>query len=87
MVASLTTEAAPAPIAADRGIARLPDEEGWIERDGVRVAWMRYGIGDPTILLMPTWCIVPSRHWKAQVPFLARRFRVVTFDGLSLIHI
>ena len=30
---------------------------------------------------MPTWSIVPSRFWKAQVPYLARHFRVVTFDG------
>ena len=30
---------------------------------------------------MPTWSIVPSRIWKAQVAYLARHFRVVTFDG------
>ena len=35
----------------------------------------------PTILLLPTWSIVHSRHWKAQIPYLARHFRVVTFDG------
>ena len=37
--------------------------------------------GSPTILLMPTWSIVHSRHWKPQIPYLARHFRVVTFDG------
>ena len=30
---------------------------------------------------MPTWSIVHSRHWKLQIPFLARRHTVVTFDG------
>ena len=30
---------------------------------------------------MPTWSIVPARFWKAQVPYLARYFTVVTFDG------
>jgi pimeloyl-ACP methyl ester carboxylesterase len=45
------------------------------------VAWERYGEGGPTILLMPTWSIFPSRHWKFQIPYLARHFRVVTFDG------
>ena len=30
---------------------------------------------------MPTWSIIHSRHWKAQIPYLARHFRVVTFDG------
>ena len=30
---------------------------------------------------MPTWSVVHSRHWKLQIPYLARQFRVVTFDG------
>ena len=61
--------------------ARYPDETGFIERDGVRVFWERYGDGDPTILLMPTWSIFHARHWKGQIAYLARHFRVVTFDG------
>jgi pimeloyl-ACP methyl ester carboxylesterase len=61
--------------------ARYPDEEGFIERDGVRVFWERYGDGTPTLLLMPTWSLFHSRHWKMQIPYLARHFRVVTFDG------
>ena len=61
--------------------ARLPDDSGYVERDGVRVWWEAYGSGDPAILLMPTWSIVHSRHWKAQIHYLARHFRVVTLDG------
>jgi pimeloyl-ACP methyl ester carboxylesterase len=61
--------------------ARYPDATGYVERDGVRVFWERYGDGAPTILLMPTWSIVHARHWKLQIPYLARHFRVVTFDG------
>ena len=30
---------------------------------------------------MPTWSIIHSRLWKMQVPYLARHYRVVTFDG------
>jgi pimeloyl-ACP methyl ester carboxylesterase len=60
--------------------ARYPDEEGYAERDGVRVFWERYGEGEPTILLPPTWEIVHSRFWKCQIPYLARHTRVVTFD-------
>jgi pimeloyl-ACP methyl ester carboxylesterase len=30
---------------------------------------------------MPTWCIVHSRVWKMQIPYLARHCRVLTFDG------
>jgi pimeloyl-ACP methyl ester carboxylesterase/predicted glycosyltransferase len=64
------------------GRARDPDDEGTVERDGVRLAYEVFGQEHrPTVLLMPTWSIVPSRHWKAQVGHLARRYRVVTFDG------
>ena len=61
--------------------ARYPDTEGYVERDGVRVHYEVYGDGDPTVLLLPTWSIIHSRHWKAQIPYLARHFRVLTFDG------
>jgi pimeloyl-ACP methyl ester carboxylesterase len=61
--------------------ARYPDEEGFVERDGVRVFYEVYGTGEPTFLLLPTWSIIHSRQWKAQIPYLGRRYRVVTFDG------
>jgi pimeloyl-ACP methyl ester carboxylesterase/predicted glycosyltransferase len=61
--------------------AREPDETGIALRDGVRLHWERYGEGEPAILLLPTWSIYHSRHWKLQIPYLARHFRVVTFDG------
>jgi pimeloyl-ACP methyl ester carboxylesterase len=71
--------------------AREPDRTGAVERDGVRSAWQVYGDlpgpEDPSVLLLPTWRIVTAEVWKMQVPFLARRTRVVTFDprgnGLS----
>jgi pimeloyl-ACP methyl ester carboxylesterase len=47
----------------------------------VRTYYEVYGEGDPTVLLLPTWSIIHSRHWKMQIPYLARHFRVVTFDG------
>src|SRR5918994_1219550 len=61
--------------------ARYPDESGYVERDGVRLHWEVYGSGEPTVLLLPTWSIIHSRHWKMQIPYLARHCRVVTFDG------
>jgi pimeloyl-ACP methyl ester carboxylesterase len=61
--------------------AAEPISAGRVERDGVRVGYEVFGIGEPTILLMPTWCIVHSRIWKMQIPYLARHHRVVTFDG------
>jgi pimeloyl-ACP methyl ester carboxylesterase len=61
--------------------ARYPDTTGFIERDGVRVFYEVYGSGEPTLLLLPTWSIIHSRFWKMQIPYLARRYRVITFDG------
>lgn len=40
-----------------------------------------YGQGATTVLLLSTWSIIHSRHWKMQILFLARHFQVVTFDG------
>lgn len=60
--------------------ARYPDEEGFVERDGVQVAYEVYGSGEPTVLLVPPWALVHSRVWKMQVPYLARHCRVVAFD-------
>lgn len=60
--------------------ARLPDESGYVVNSGVRIHYEVHGTGQLTILLLPTWAIVDSRHWKMQVPFLARDYRVITFD-------
>jgi pimeloyl-ACP methyl ester carboxylesterase/predicted glycosyltransferase len=61
--------------------ARLPDEHGMVERYGVGIHWESYGDRGPAVLLLPSWSIVHSRLWKGQIAYLARRFRVVTFDG------
>ena len=61
--------------------ARYPDESGHVERDGVRVFYEIYGAGEQTVLLLPTWSIIHSRQWKGQIPYLARNYRVITFDG------
>lgn len=61
--------------------ALQPTASGDVVRGGVSLHWESFGDGDETVLLLPTWSIIPSRHWKFQVPYLARRFRVLTFDG------
>ena len=61
--------------------ARLPDRDGYVEREGVKVFYEVFGDGEPSILLLPAWSVVHSRSWKMQVPFLARHYRVITFDG------
>ena len=52
-----------------------------MDRDGVRAGYSLYGSGEPAILLLTSWAIVHARQWKAQVPYLARRFRVITVEG------
>jgi pimeloyl-ACP methyl ester carboxylesterase/predicted glycosyltransferase len=71
----------PAAAAAEQTRARYPDADGYVERDGVRTFYEVYDGAGPTVLLMPTWSIIHSRFWKLQIPYLARRFRVVVFDG------
>jgi pimeloyl-ACP methyl ester carboxylesterase len=65
---------------AEQTRARRPDAEGAIDRGGFAVHWERYGNGEPAILFLPTWSIVHSRCWKAQIPYFARRGRVLAFD-------
>ncbi|MBV9309721.1 MAG: alpha/beta fold hydrolase, partial [Solirubrobacterales bacterium] len=77
----MTTTETSRETAHEQTRARYPDEEGFVDRDGVRVFWERYGDGEPTLLLLPTWSIIHSRFWKAQIPYLSRHCRVVTFDG------
>jgi pimeloyl-ACP methyl ester carboxylesterase len=77
------TERRPAtePRPREQSRARYPDATGFVERDGVRTFYEVYGEGEPTVLLMPTWSIIHARHWKLQIPYLARHWRVVAFDG------
>ncbi len=60
--------------------AREPDVTGDVESDGVTIHYEVFGTGPTTLLLMGTFPVVDGRQWKAQVPYLARHFRVITVD-------
>lgn len=60
--------------------ARYPDRDGHVERNGAKIYYEVYENEGPTILLAPTWQTAYSRHWKMQIPYLSRHFRVVTYD-------
>ena len=49
--------------------------------DGLTLPWEVHGIGPTTIIFLPPNPISHSRLWKAQVHYLARRHRVVVYDG------
>lgn len=60
--------------------AKLPHTEGNIDRDGIKIHYEIYGQGDHTILFIPTWSLVHSRCYKAQIPYFSEHFRCVTWD-------
>ncbi len=61
--------------------AHEPDQCGVINRDGVDLYYEVHGNGDTTLLLIPPSPITHSKIFKAQIPYLARHYRVLTFDG------
>ena len=60
--------------------AKLPLEQGDIDRDGIKIHYESYGEGDHTILFIPTWSLVHSRAYKAQIPYFSEHFRCITYD-------
>jgi pimeloyl-ACP methyl ester carboxylesterase len=48
-------------------------------RDGVRLAYVDAGAGDPPLVFVHGWCCNNS-HWRAQVPEFSSRHRVVAVD-------
>src|SRR5262245_42324818 len=63
--------------------ARLPDREGVVDRDGVKVAYELFEHEGPTLLLIPPSAITHGRVWKGIAATLARHFRVLVTDGLG----
>jgi pimeloyl-ACP methyl ester carboxylesterase/predicted glycosyltransferase len=57
-----------------------PVEDGFVDVRGVRTHYDVYGDGEPTLLFLPSGPITNTRLWKSQIPYLARHFRVITFD-------
>ena len=49
-------------------------------RDGVEIAWYRFGGGPRQVLFIPTWNIVDARVVGHQVAALERNATVVTYD-------
>ena len=61
--------------------AKLADQNGFVERDGVKLFYEIYGNGRETIVFLPPWSIVHSRVYKAQLPYFSERFRCIAYDG------
>ena len=63
--------------------ARYPDSEGFVDRNGAKVYYEVYENEGPTVFLGQSWQTTHSRHWKMQIPYLSRHFRVVTYDPVG----
>ena len=63
--------------------AKLPDKEGFAERNGNRIHYEVYGQGPQTMVFLPPWSIVHSRIYKAQIPYFSERFRCIAYDALG----
>ena len=61
--------------------AKEPVEQGWVERDGVRIHFEIFGDGEETMVFLPPWSIVHSRVYKGMIPYFSDRYRCIAFDG------
>ena len=82
-VVEIAPAASPVGARAEQSRARYPDAEGFVERDGQQLFYEVYGEGEQTLFLLPTWSLFHCRHWKMQIPYFARHFRVLVMDGLG----
>ena len=58
-----------------------PRRTGTLTVAGFQISWEEFGdVAAPPVLLLPSWQIAPCRHWKMQIPYLARDFRVIAWD-------
>ena len=73
----------------DQMRARYPDREGTVSQNGCEIFYEVYGEehapGDAetkqgAIVFVPPWAVVHSRMWKAQIPYFARRHKVIVYD-------
>ena len=60
--------------------AALPHTEGTVDRDGISIHYEVYGEDSQTIAFVPTWSLVHSRAYKAQIPYFSQHFRCITWD-------
>ena len=50
-----------------------------ISKDGTAISYETYGAGEPTLMFVHGWSC-DARYWRAQIPYFAKKYRVVTLD-------
>jgi len=66
--------------------AAYPDISGYVDRAGVQIYYEVFENDAPSLLFIPPSPITHSRIFKAQIPYLSRTHRIVTFDGRGAGH-
>ena len=61
--------------------AKLPVQDGRVDRNGVQIHYEIYGAGAETLLFLPPWSIFHSRVYKAQIPYFSEHYRCIAYDG------
>lgn len=62
-----------------REIVLLDGVASAVSPDGVAIACASYGRGDVVVVFVHGWSC-DSRYWRKQVPFFAKKYRVITLD-------
>lgn len=59
-----------------------PVQTGELALYGFKIGYEVFGDPQaPAILFLPNWPIAHTRHWKMQIPYLARSFQVIVYDA------
>jgi pimeloyl-ACP methyl ester carboxylesterase/predicted glycosyltransferase len=58
-----------------------PAQQGFVDRDGVKLWYAVWGDAGPWIAFAPPFQVVHSQMLKGTVPYLSQHFRVITTDG------
>lgn len=70
-------------LAMGAAAASAGEAPGWprtvLSEDGTPISYEVHGQGEPTLVLVHGWSC-DARYWRAQVPHLSRRHRVVVLD-------
>jgi hypothetical protein len=57
-----------------------PQQEGFVEREGVRSWYAQFGDTGPWLAFAPVYQIANSHMLRGVVPYLSQHFRVVVMD-------
>ena len=61
----------------------VPDQSGFIEADGQRIHWERFGTGDRETICLLNGLAMHTKAWYGFVPMLTDEFDVLLWDYLG----